>query len=55
MLIAAADELDEPEAVAVFEHILSEEEDMAEWLNDNIDSITRIFLMRDERDLQAKR
>lgn len=55
VLIAAADELDEPEAVAVFEHILSEEEDMAEWLNDNIDSITRIFLMRDERDLQAKR
>jgi hypothetical protein len=28
---------------------------MARWLEDNLDPITRVFLMRDERDLQAKR
>jgi ferritin-like metal-binding protein YciE len=55
VLIAAADELGELEAKAVFEKILGEEEAMAEWLESNLDQVTRIFLMRDERDLMAKR
>ncbi|CAN7480109.1 MULTISPECIES: ferritin-like domain-containing protein [Neorhizobium] len=55
VLIAAADELDEMEAKTVFERILGEEIAMANWLEANLDAITRIFLMRDERDLMAKR
>ncbi len=55
VLIAAADELDEGEAKAVFERILADEIAMADWLEANLDTITRIFLMRDERDLMAKR
>lgn len=55
VLIAAADELDEMEAKAVFERILADEIAMADWLEANLDTITRIFLMRDERDLMAKR
>jgi ferritin-like metal-binding protein YciE len=55
MLITAADELGEEEASVVLERILGEETAMALWLEDNLDPITRIFLMRDERDLQAKR
>lgn len=55
VLIAAADELGEMEAKAVFEDILQEEMAMADWLGANLDDITRVFLMRDERDLQAKR
>lgn len=55
VLIAAADELGETEAKAVFEGILEEELAMASWLQDNLDDTTRLFLMRDERELQAKR
>lgn len=55
MLITAADELGETEAQAIFEKILAEEVAMATWLEENLDPITRVFLMRDERDLQAKR
>jgi ferritin-like metal-binding protein YciE len=55
VLIAAADELDEMEAKAIFERILAEEVAMADWLEANLDAITRVFLMRDERDLMAKR
>ncbi|CDN55604.1 PF05974 domain protein [Neorhizobium galegae bv. officinalis bv. officinalis str. HAMBI 1141] len=55
VLIAAADELDEMEAKTVFERILGEEIAMANWLEANLDAITRVFLMRDERDLMAKR
>lgn len=55
VLIAAADELGETEAQAVFEGILEEEMAMASWLQDNLDDTTRLFLMRDERELQAKR
>ncbi|AYD02445.1 ferritin-like domain-containing protein [Neorhizobium sp. NCHU2750] len=55
VLITAADELGEREAQAVLERILAEEMAMAAWLEDNLDPITRVFLMRDERDLQAKR
>ncbi len=54
-LLSAADELGEVEAQSVLERILAEETAMAVWLEENLDRITRIFLMRDERDLQAKR
>jgi ferritin-like metal-binding protein YciE len=55
VLIAAADELEETEAKAVFEGILQEEIAMAEWLGANLADVTRVFLMRDERELLAKR
>ncbi|AXV16365.1 hypothetical protein CYG48_12030 [Neorhizobium sp. SOG26] len=55
MLIAAADELDEQAAKVILERILAEEIAMADWLAANLDATTRIFLMRDERDLMAKR
>lgn len=55
VLIAAADELSDSAAKAVFERILEEEIAMAHWLEANLDNVTRVFLMRDERDLQAKR
>lgn len=55
VLIATADELDEHRARDVFEGILAEEVAMADWLEANLDTITRVFLMRDERDLMAKR
>ncbi len=55
VLIAAADELGDDEARAVFERILDEEEKMAQWFGDHLDGLTRVFLMRDERDLLAKR
>ena len=55
VLIAAADELDESEAKATFERILEEEVAMASWLAANLDETTRLFLMRDERELQARR
>ena len=55
VLIATADELDEHHAKDVFEAILAEEVVMADWLEANLDMITRVFLMRDERDLMAKR
>lgn len=55
VLIAAADELGETEASAVFDGILQEEIAMAAWLQHNLDDTTRLFLMRDERELQAKR
>ncbi len=55
VLIAAADELGEEEMKAELESILSEEVAMAGWLEGHLDEITRVFLMRDERDLLAKR
>jgi ferritin-like metal-binding protein YciE len=55
VLIAAADELGDTEAVDVFERILAEEEAMAAWLKTHLDVVTRLYLMRDERDLLAKR
>jgi len=55
VLIAAADELDEHYSKSIFEGILAEELAMADWLEANLDMITRVFLMRDERDLMAKR
>lgn len=55
VLIAAADELGELEAKATFERILEEEVAMADWLASNLDDTTRLFLLRDERELQASR
>jgi ferritin-like metal-binding protein YciE len=55
VLIAAADELGDEEARAVFARILDQEEKMAQWFGDHLDGLTRVFLMRDERDLLAKR
>ena len=55
VLAAAADELGDTEAKTVFEEIMEQERAMAEWLDHHLDVVTRIYLMRDERDLQAKR
>lgn len=55
MLIAAATQLGDTTAVAIFEQILAEEQDMADWLFDHMDETARIFLSRDELDLQAGR
>jgi ferritin-like metal-binding protein YciE len=55
VLIAAADELDEQGMKEELERILAQEVAMAEWLDAHLDDITRVFLMRDERDLLAKR
>jgi ferritin-like metal-binding protein YciE len=55
VLMAAADELGDEEAQDVLGRILEQEEAMAAWLHDHLDVLTRIYLMRDERDLQAKR
>lgn len=55
VLVAAADELGDAKAVAVFETILAEEKAMAEWLEFYLDGVTRLYLIREERDLLAKR
>jgi ferritin-like metal-binding protein YciE len=55
VLIAAADELGEEDIKASLQAILAQEVAMAKWLEQHLDEITRIFLMRDERDLLAKR
>lgn len=55
VLIAAADELGDTEAVDVFRRILAEEQVMADWLALHLDVVTRLYLVRDERDLLSKR
>ncbi|TRL38786.1 ferritin-like domain-containing protein [Rhizobium straminoryzae] len=55
VLIAAADELGDTEAVDVFRRILAEEQAMADWLALHLDVVTRLYLVRDERDLLSKR
>lgn len=55
VLIAAARQLGDSRAAAVFERILAQEQDMADWLMGHLDQTTQIFLARDEADLQAKR
>lgn len=55
VLLAAADELGDEEAEEVLGGILQQEIAMAEWLHEHLDILTRVYLMRDERDLQAKR
>jgi ferritin-like metal-binding protein YciE len=56
ILIAAAEEFGDSETVKVCEEILAEEEEMAEWLMENIEPLTREYLNREEKDLaEAKR
>ena len=55
MLIAAAEELGEMQAISVLTPILEEERAMAAWLGENLGPLTRSFLARAESDLQAKR
>ncbi|MBL4918909.1 ferritin-like domain-containing protein [Szabonella alba] len=55
VLIATADRLGDHRAVSVLQQILVEEQDMADWLFEHTDTITRDFLKRDEADLQASR
>ncbi|MGE7367463.1 ferritin-like domain-containing protein [Neorhizobium sp. NPDC001467] len=55
VLLAAADELGDTQAQDVLSAIMEQEVAMAAWLHDHLDVLTRIYLMRDERDLQAKR
>lgn len=55
VLLAAADELGDTQAQDVLSGIMEQEVAMASWLHDHLDVLTRIYLMRDERDLQAKR
>lgn len=55
VLIAAASVLGDDAALAVFERALVEEQEMAAWLGEHLDETTRLFLAREEADLQAKR
>lgn len=55
ILITAAEQMGDAEAVAVFTRCLKQEEAMAEWLADNSPGITRSFLSRAELDMPAHR
>jgi ferritin-like metal-binding protein YciE len=56
ILIAAAQEFGDRKTVKVCEEILAEEEEMAEWLLENIHPVIREYLNREEKDLaEAKR
>lgn len=55
VLLATADELGDTQAQDVLAGIMEQEVAMANWLHEHLDVLTRIYLMRDERDLQAKR
>ena len=54
-LIAAADELGESRISDICKEILEQEEEMADWLDENIPSITQQFLVRETAGLQSKR
>jgi ferritin-like metal-binding protein YciE len=54
-LIAAADELGETRVSDVCAEILDQEEEMADWLDEHIPTITQQFLERDAADMQSKR
>ncbi len=43
-LIAAAEELGQPQIASICRDILRDEQDMADWLEDNIPEITRTYL-----------
>jgi ferritin-like metal-binding protein YciE len=45
-LIAAAEELAQPQIAAICRDILRDEQAMAQWLEDNIPQITRMYLQR---------
>lgn len=55
VLIATATQLGDDAAVTIFEQILTEEQNMADWLFDHIDNTTRTFLVREAADLPAGR
>lgn len=55
VLIATARQLGDETAVAIFEQILTEEQDMADWLFDNMEKTAQTFLARDAADLLARR
>lgn len=55
ILIAAAGQLGDTQAVEVFRRCLSEEEAMADWLANHSSEITRQFLTRKEMDMPAGR
>ena len=48
VLIAAADQVGDPETSAVCAKILREEEAMARWLQDNLAPLTQRYLVREE-------
>ena len=54
MLIAAADQCGDTETKRICETILREEEQMAEWLDQHLSSVTRQFLKRQEAGETAK-
>ena len=45
-LIAAAEEVGQPQVASICREILRDEEAMAQWLEDNIPEVTRMFLQR---------
>lgn len=53
-LIAAADELGEPEIRRVCEANLREEEEMANWLADHLPQVTQHYLRREAAGVEAK-
>lgn len=55
VLIAAAESVGEVDVADVCRGILSEEIEMARWLEEHLPSVTRAFLMRAETDQTAKR
>ena len=48
VLIAAADQVGDPETSAVCAEILREGEAMARWLQDNLAPLTQRYLVREE-------
>lgn len=55
MLIATAEEAGDMESKRVCEENLREEEAMASWLEQNLNSVTRQFLAREETGVSARR
>ncbi len=54
-LIAAAEAAGEDYVAQVCRDILKEEEAMASWIEENLDTVTRTFLEREQADVTAKR
>jgi ferritin-like metal-binding protein YciE len=54
MLIETAEEAGEADIKRVCEEILAEEEAMADWLKDNLSSVTQQFLSREEAETTAR-
>lgn len=55
-LIAAAQQAGDTETQRVCEQILAQEQEMAQWVLDNLPEVTQAFLLRDATDgLEAKK